>query len=160
MKNIIIWMVFMCAIMSSCNNDYFEHIDMCEQNKDIKNSSLLCEMSSFNDSLLNTKTLTRLSYRNRLNYLSIVCADAMGAYSGGCTGAKMGSVIGHPHVGAAIGAVICGGFSSYKCYDLLYHKNILYMMHSCFPLILEQLYFCDYWNSHSHKCPFFLLLIN
>ena len=124
MKNIIIWMVFMCAIMSSCNNDYFEHIDMCEQNKDIKNSSLLCEMSSFNDSLLNTKTLTRLSYRNRLNYLSIVCADAMGAYSGGCTGAKMGSVIGHPHVGAAIGAVICGGFSSYKCYDLLYHKRV------------------------------------
>ena len=51
--------------------------------------------------------------------MCVVSSDIIGGYSGGCAGAKVGAIIGHPHVGAAIGAVVVGGYSSYKAHRIL-----------------------------------------
>lgn len=115
MKKLIFFVFFVCIVLVSCCNDNI-YTDI---QTEARRSPIISKLSDFNDSLLQTRTQTRSSYKQRLDRMSIVVADAIGAYESGVIGAEIGGFLGHPHVGAGICALIGGAYSSYKCYDLL-----------------------------------------
>lgn len=119
-KNFILLFIT-CLIFSSCSKDVTYSDIKTESDK----SLLISELSAFNDSLLQTVSQTRASNKQILDKMSIVVADAVGAYECGSVGAKFGALFGHPHVGAGICALIGGAYSSYKCYDLLHSTRAL-----------------------------------
>ena len=121
MKNHIIPLLLFCLVFASCSKE----VAYNDIQKESNNSLLISEMSDFNDSLLQTVSQTRASNKQILDRMSIVVADAIGAYECGSVGAKIGAFFGHPHVGAGICALVGGAYSSYKCYDLLHSTRAL-----------------------------------
>lgn len=115
MKKQIFILSVICIALASCNNNNIYDNLQKESNR----SPIISELSKFNDSLLQTQLKTRAGSKRTLDRMSIVVADAVGAYEIGSIGAKIGGFLGHPHVGAGIGALIGGAYSSYKCYNLL-----------------------------------------
>ena len=115
MKNYIISFALI-VILISCSQD-----DVCIRTENTlpSSSALVNELSNFNDSLFLTKPHTRVSRKKIMDGMSIVVADAIGAYGVGRIGLKVGAFFGQPHVGAAIGALIGGAYSSYECYNTL-----------------------------------------
>ena len=121
MKKLIIFTIA-CAILSSCSKDLAK--DVCTTDTpDAPQSSLICKMSNFNDSLLSAKPSTRGRNETILHGTCIVVADAIGAYNIGKIGAKVGSFFGHPVIGGTIGALVGGACASYKVYDLLNNRT-------------------------------------
>lgn len=114
MKNLIYFILFVAILFTSCNGDNLS--------KDIATerlySPLISEMSNFNDSLMQICSKTR-GYRGSLDYTAVACADVGGMYAGGKAGAWLGSWIGHPHVGAGIGALVVGAYSSYRAHRII-----------------------------------------
>lgn len=115
MKNLSYFIVFTIAVCTSCNS---ENANLNED-INVNNSGLLYKISSFNDSLSRTKVATRGRAGKFLYWMSVISADCAGAYEGGSFGLKCGMIVGHPHVGAAIGAVVAGGWSSYGAHRVL-----------------------------------------
>lgn len=113
-STITLGMVMLLTV--SCSNDMIEVTDTATMNNG--SNDIVAQMSHFNDSLSMTKPETRGAGRI-LYWMCVVSSDIIGGYSGGCAGAKVGAIIGHPHVGAAIGAVVVGGYSSYKAHRIL-----------------------------------------
>ena len=111
--------LLLCAILLSCTENVDNNNALQREN-----SKVIENLSSFNDSLMLSSRHTRVSTRRLLYYLSVASADAGGAYSGGQAGLKVGTLIGQPHIGAAIGAVCCGGYASYMCHRLLSDANV------------------------------------
>ncbi|WP_144155367.1 glycine zipper family protein [Segatella copri] len=119
MKKIKTYIVLLlCAILLSCTEYVGNNVLQESEPKVIEN------LTSYNDSLMLSSKKTRVSTRRLLYYLSVASADAGGAYNGGQAGLKVGALIGQPHIGAAIGAVCCGGYASYMCHRLLSDANV------------------------------------
>ena len=119
MKKIKTYIVLLlCAILLSCTEYVGNNVLQESEPKVIEN------LTSYNDSLMLSSKKTRVSTRRLLYYLSVASADAGGAYNGGQAGLKVGALIGQPHIGAAIGAVCCGGYTSYMCHRLLSDANV------------------------------------
>lgn len=120
MKNYIYIIVILCSVLSSCNKDIVE--DTCSNNSTdiVQESLLLNDISNFNDSLLSSNQVTKTYNRQQImEGMAIVVSDAIGAYRIGKIGAKVGTFFGHPAIGASIGALIGGAYSSYNCYNAL-----------------------------------------
>lgn len=100
-------------LLISCND-----VEILSDNKQSA-ENIIDRLKSFNDSVMLSTPTTRVSSGRWLYLLSVASADAGGAYAGGVAGAKIGTIIGHPHVGAAIGAICCGGYTSYQCHRIL-----------------------------------------
>ena len=97
-STITLGMVMLLTV--SCSNDMIEVTDTATMNNG--SNDIVAQMSHFNDSLSMTKPETRGAGRI-LYWMCVVSSD----------------IIGHPHVGAAIGAVVVGGYSSYKAHRIL-----------------------------------------
>lgn len=116
MKSLISYFfILFLWVCASCNSEFSN----TEKDPICDNSELLCQISSFNDSISKSKVITRSRSADFLYWMSVVSADCAGAYEGGRFGIKCGAIVGHPHVGAAIGALVAGGWSSYLTHRAL-----------------------------------------
>lgn len=138
MKIYFSFILTICVLLSSCSTDSNDVITP-ERTSNL-HSALIDDMSNFNDSLLSTLPSTRVSNKRILDNMSIVVADAIGAYGCGKIGAKVGSFFGHPIVGASIGALIGGAYSSYDCYNRLNSTRAIVSQNQLKPIQVAAAY--------------------
>lgn len=121
MKNIFYLIIVTMLLCTSCSSETAN----LNEDTTINNSELLYQISYFNDSISKTKVTTRSRSGKILYWMSVISADCSGAYSGGCIGLKCGALVGQPHIGAAIGAVVAGGWASYRVHRVLTRAAII-----------------------------------
>lgn len=121
MRKSIYFIFLICIALTSCSKDTLYNDIHKESNK----TPIILELSNFNDSLLRDLPQTRISNGQFLDRTSVVVADAIGAFAVGKIGAEIGGFFGHPHVGAIIGGLVGGAYSSYKCYRALHSTRVL-----------------------------------
>ncbi len=118
-------LVLVNSVLSSCSSDveYVKSEPSVKAEELVSSSDLLHHLSTYNDSMFQSRPKTR----GREKFLQVALADVVGAYAGGKVGARVGtwvgSSLGSPVqgcvFGAALGAIGWGGWKSYKAY----HRN-------------------------------------